>query len=59
MYNKKTEVAIPAMPTLELIQNFFPPEKRRTQSVRSFALILQNFIGAPDLERRLEAFVEL
>ena len=34
----------PAMPTLD--QNFFPPEKRRKQSVRSLALLLQNFIGA-------------
>jgi len=50
-------VGSPAMPTLD--QNFFPPEKRRKQSVRSFALLLQNFIGAPDLETRLDAFVEL
>jgi site-specific recombinase len=54
-----TKVADPAVPDLESIQNLFPPEKRRTPSVRSLISILEKFIGASDLSTRLDAFVEL
>jgi len=45
--------------TLELIQNFFPPEKRHKRSVRSLASVLKRFIEAADLSARLDAFVGL
>jgi site-specific recombinase len=45
--------------TRQLIQGFFPPEKRSNYSVQSLASILHRFIEAPDLSTRLDAFVEL
>lgn len=46
-------------PTLESIRDFFAPEKRRKQSVRSLASGLIEFIEAKDLSARLDAFLEL
>jgi site-specific recombinase len=45
--------------TLELVRDFFPPEKRRKRSVQSLISVLRRFIEATDLSTRLDAFVDL
>ena len=48
-----------ARQTRELVENFFPPERRSQLSVKSLATSLEKFIGGVDLAARLDAFVEL
>jgi site-specific recombinase len=45
--------------TKELVLSCFPPERRGAQSAQALASLLNNFIGATELETRLDAFVEL
>ena len=42
-----------------IVLSFFPPEHRREHDVESLAAILMNFIYAPDLGARLDAFIDL
>ncbi len=48
-----------AQHALELVRNFFPPERRLQPSVISLASSLERFLGAVDLTTRLDAFTEL
>ena len=48
-----------ARQTRELVEHFFPPERRAQLSVKSLATSLEKFIGGVDLAARLDAFVEL
>jgi site-specific recombinase len=48
-----------AQQTRELIEDFFPTEKRQRYAVQSLASILERFLEATDLSTRLDAFVEL
>src|SRR3954451_8666357 len=48
-----------ARQTRELVENFFPPERRSQLSVKSLATSLEKFIGGVDLAARLDAFAEL
>jgi site-specific recombinase len=48
-----------ARQTRELVESFFPPDRRSQLSVKSLATSLEKFIGSADLATRLDAFVEL
>jgi site-specific recombinase len=51
--------AITANETRNLVLDFFPSERRTDPIIRALASILNDFIRAPDLRTRLDAFIEL
>lgn len=55
-----TDIATPAAQDARaIILSFFPPARRNDTSVETLAIFLKDFICAPDLGARLEAFVVL
>ena len=50
---------LPAIRTRDLVLDFFPAERRSQASANSLAAVFEDFIEAPDLTTRLDAFAEL